>query len=172
VFLNPGTHAASRSDTDRRLRTIACPVISAASSLVKNRNCACSVLRFAAGDEPHFVDDREASGKEGYRASSMREDVLHVRRTRESVRAMHLSDSAIGVCREVQQIVGHRSHDGPPGPDVGVVPWRETGDDAEWTPPGGSSGTRSHCFPEPRLWADTLSLRLAGASLQPDLART
>ncbi len=60
----------------------------------------------AARDEHHLVDDREACGKVGNRASGMREDVLHVWRACESVRVVHLGDSAIGVCREVKQIVG------------------------------------------------------------------
>ncbi len=36
----------------------------------------------------------------------MREDVLHVWRACESIRVVYLGDSAIGVCRQVKQIVG------------------------------------------------------------------
>jgi hypothetical protein len=36
----------------------------------------------------------------------MRENVLHVWRARESIRVVHLSDRAIGVCGELKQIVG------------------------------------------------------------------
>src|ERR1700681_499133 len=65
-----------------------------------------SASQLGASDEPHLIDDREACGEVGNRASGMREDVLHVWRACESVRVVHLSDSAIGVRRKIQQIVG------------------------------------------------------------------
>ena len=64
----------------------------------------------------------------------MGEDVLHVWRACESVRVVHLSESATGVRREVQRIIRHSRYDGQPGPDVRAVPGRETGDDDEWRP--------------------------------------
>ncbi|HEY4359556.1 MAG TPA: hypothetical protein VGN17_01240 [Bryobacteraceae bacterium] len=61
---------------------------------------------FAAGNETHLVDDREPGSEKGDRAPRMREEVFHAGRARESVCIVHLSDSAIGVCRKVQLIVG------------------------------------------------------------------
>ncbi len=60
----------------------------------------------AARDKPHLIDDRETCGKVGNRAAGVREDVLHIWRACESIRVVHFSDSTIGVCREVNQIVG------------------------------------------------------------------
>ncbi len=48
----------------------------------------------AARDEPHLINDRETRGQVGNRASSVREDVLHVWRACESVGVVHLGDSA------------------------------------------------------------------------------
>ena len=68
--------------------------ISSSASLLATRN------------EPDLIDDRETRGKIGNRASGMREDIFHAWRAREPVRVAHLSDSAIGVCWEVNKIVG------------------------------------------------------------------
>ena len=59
----------------------------------------------AACDEPHLIDDRETRGKVGNRASCVGEDAPHIWRADKSVHLVHLSDSAIGVCRQVKQIV-------------------------------------------------------------------
>jgi hypothetical protein len=66
---------------------------------------SCASL-LATRNEPNLIDDRETRGKIGHRASGMRENVFHVWRAREPVRVVHLSDSAIGVCWEVNKIVG------------------------------------------------------------------
>src|SRR5882724_6735559 len=60
----------------------------------------------AAGDEPHLIDDRKTRCKERDRASSVREDVLYIWCACEPVGVMHVSDCAIGIRREVNQIVG------------------------------------------------------------------
>ena len=60
----------------------------------------------AACNEPHLIDDRKTRGKERDRASSVREDVLHIWCACEPVGVMHLSDCTIGIGREVNQIVG------------------------------------------------------------------
>src|SRR5258708_39324172 len=49
----------------------------------------------SAGDEPHLIDDRKTRGEKRDRASSVREDVLHIWCACEPVGVMHLSDCTI-----------------------------------------------------------------------------